>query len=220
VIEPSWLRATRQSYDTVAVDYANLLNGELAAKPVDRAVLALFAELVQAAGGGSVADLGCGPRSRDGTPRVTGPLRACVDLSPGMVAVARRSHPGLRYDVGSMSSLDIAEGVLAGALAWYSVFHTPTEALPELFAEFRRVLRVGGQLLLAFQAGDEPVHLEQAYGHPVSLVVHRRSPDRVADLLVSAGLVVHARVLRKPDRGERSPQAYLLARKPAGAAIA
>jgi SAM-dependent methyltransferase len=220
VIEPSWLRATRQSYDTVAVDYANLLNGELAAKPVDRAVLALFAELVRAAGGGSVADLGCGPG------RVTAHLAslglsACgVDLSPGMVAVARRSHPGLRYDVGSMSSLDIAEGVLAGAVAWYSVIHTPTEALPELFAEFRRVLRVGGQLLLAFQAGDEPVHLEQEYGHPVSLVVHRRSPDRVADLLVSAGLVVHARVLREPDRGARSPQAYLLARKPAGAAIA
>jgi hypothetical protein len=57
--EPMFVRATRAAYDTVAVDYAELLRDELAAKPVDRALLALFAELVR--GGGPVADLGCGP---------------------------------------------------------------------------------------------------------------------------------------------------------------
>jgi hypothetical protein len=88
--------------------------------------------------------------------------------------------------------------------------------LPVVFAEFHRVLAPGGERLLAFQAGDERLHLQQAYGHAVSLDAYRLSPDRVADLLGRAGLVVHARVIREPDDAEKVQQAYLLARKSAG----
>lgn len=66
--EASYLSGTRAAYDTVAVDYAELLTTELAAKPLDRGLLAAFAELVKNSGGGPVADLGCGPG------RVTGHL--------------------------------------------------------------------------------------------------------------------------------------------------
>ena len=61
VAEPAYLRATRAAYDTVAADYAALLRTELAGKPLDRALLGAFAELVRADGNGTVADLGCGP---------------------------------------------------------------------------------------------------------------------------------------------------------------
>jgi hypothetical protein len=53
--EPDFLRATRVAYDTVAVDYAELLRTELGKKPLDRAMLAAFAELVQTSGAGLVA---------------------------------------------------------------------------------------------------------------------------------------------------------------------
>jgi SAM-dependent methyltransferase len=143
-----------------------------------------------------------------------------VDLSPRMVAVARQAHPGLRFDVCSMLALDLPDGVLGGVLAWYSIIHIPQERLPEVFAEFRRVLAPGGHVLLAFQAGDEPLHLTQALGHAISLDFHRRQPDRVAGLLGQAGLVVRARLLREPDDdgdfAERTQQTFLLARKPAG----
>lgn len=213
--EPPYLRATRTAYDTVAVDYAELVRTELAAKPLDRAVLAAFAELVRAAGDGPVVDAGCGPG------RVTAHLHSLgvaafgVDLSPEMVAVARRSHPGLRFDEGTMTALDLEDGVLRGLVAWYSIIHTPPERLPDVFAEFHRVLGHGGQLLLAFQAGDERVHLEHAYGHDLSLDAYRLSPDLVVELLRQAGLVVHARMLREPAGGERNRQAYLLAGKQA-----
>ena len=211
--DPSWLHETRRSYDAVAADYADLLRDELATKPLDRAMLAAFAEEVRARGGGPVADLGCGPG------RVTAHLAALgldvhgVDLSAAMVDVARRTYPGLRFDEGSMTDLDLDDGALAGIVAWYSVIHTPTNRLPEVFTEFARVLRPGGELLLAFQVGSEQVRLEQAYGHPVSLVVHRRSPDEVAGLLRDAALDVHARLVREPEGSEKCPQAYLLARR-------
>lgn len=66
---------------------------------------------------------------------------------------------------------------------------------------------------LPFQVGDERVHLEQAYGHAVALDAYRMAPERVAELLRQAGLVVHARLLRQPEVPEKVEQAYLVVRK-------
>lgn len=82
-----------------------------------------------------------------------------------------------------------------------------------VFAEFHRVLARGGHLLLAFQVGDEPMHLAQAFGHTVSLDFYRLSPGRVAEQLSQAGFAVQARLLREPDENEKTQQAHLLARK-------
>ncbi len=208
--------ATRLAYDTVAADYAKLLSTELESKPLDRGLLGVFAEYVLSAGLGPVADVGCGPG------RVTTFLAGLgldvtgVDLSPGMVDIARSRYPELRFEVGAMAALDLDDGVLGGVLAWYSIIHTPPDQLSIAFAELGRVLAPGGHLLLAFQAGDDDhVHREEAYGHAVSLDSYRHSPDRVAESLKQAGLPVHTRVLRAPDDSgsETSPQAYFLARK-------
>jgi SAM-dependent methyltransferase len=213
--EPSYLTVTRAAYDTVAVDYAEVLKTELTKKPLDRAMLATFAELVQAAGAGPVADLGCGPG------RVTAHLDSLgvsafgVDLSPNMVEVARRMYPGLRFDEGSIAALDLESDFLGGIVAWYSIIHTPPELLPVVFAEFYRTLAPGGHLLLAFQVGDERRRLEQAYGHAVSCDAYRLPPDLITELLSQAGIVVTARLVREPGEMEKSPQAYLLAHKPA-----
>jgi hypothetical protein len=87
-----------------------------------------------------------------------------------------------------------------------------------VFAEFHRTLLDGGLVLLAFQAGDEPRHLGFAYGHEIDLDAYRLPPDHISELLLQAGLVVEAQLLREPDdRYEKTPQAYLLARKPSTA---
>ncbi|MFJ8021353.1 class I SAM-dependent DNA methyltransferase [Streptomyces sp. NPDC096311] len=206
--------ATRASYDTVAVAYNELLKAELENKPFDRAMLAAFAEKVRDGGGGQVADLGCGPG------RVTIHLEGLgldaygIDLSPQMVALARRSHPHLRFEVGSMTDLDIEDASLAGALVWYSTVHTPLEELPLFFAEFHRILAPGGHLLIAFKVGAERVHLDHAYGHDLDLDVYRFPPERVVELLGDAGLVEVARLVREADAHEKTPQAFVLARKP------
>src|SRR3712207_2760649 len=89
----------RAAYDAVAGAYDAELRDELDAKPLDRALLTALTEL---AGPGPIADVGCGPG------HVTRFLAAWhaevlgIDLSPGMIAVARDRSPGLAFAVGSM----------------------------------------------------------------------------------------------------------------------
>jgi len=215
VAEPDFLSSTRAAYDVVARDYAEHFRAELASKPLDRALFAGFAELVRDAGVGAVLDVGCGPgRLTDYLHRL-GLMVFGVDLSSEMVAVARRTYPNIRFDVGSMLALDLPDGTLGGVVANYSIIHVPCEQLPEVFAEFYRVLASGGYVLLVFQVGDERLQLTEAFGHPIALNFYRRPPDRVAKLLRQAGLDPRVQMVREPDEGvEKTQQAYLLAYKP------
>ncbi|MGP4046061.1 class I SAM-dependent methyltransferase [Streptomyces sp. 2A115] len=213
MIEPDFLRTTRTGYDSVAVRYAELFADGLEDYPLDRAMLTAFAELVRADGGGPVADVGCGPGHVTALLRSLGLNASGIDLSTEMVALARKAHPDLRFEAGSMSALDVADGALGGLLARYSIIHTPPERLPELLAEFHRVLAPGGHLLLAFMAHDQPSAPAESFDHKVALA-YRWSPDRVAELLQETGLVETARLLRAPKENERGfPQAHLLARR-------
>ena len=196
---PDWIGDTRTSYDTVAVSYADLLRDALAGEPFQRGVLALFAEVVRAQGPGPVADVGCGPG------RLTGHLHGLgldafgVDLSPRMIEVARRDHPGLRFEVGSMTALDLADDVLTGLLAWFSLIHVPDDEVPGVLAEFRRVLRPGAPLLIGFHAGEGSRLKTEGYGgHPMKVHVHRRSPAKVATWPAAAGLAVETAMVHHP----------------------
>ncbi|MDN3294941.1 methyltransferase domain-containing protein [Streptomyces ficellus] len=211
--EPRYVRTTRESYDAIAVSYAEHFRDVFDTQAYDRAMLAAFAELVRGAGGGPVVDLGSGPGWVTARLHSLGLAVSGIDLSPAMVALARRTYPDLRFDEGSMTALDMADGALAGVVAWYSLIHIAPRDVPAVLAEFHRVLAPGGHLLLAFQVGDEPLRLTEALGHAVSLDFHRWSPDRLAALLDGAGFTLDARLLREPSATERTPQAYLLARK-------
>lgn len=211
--DASFLSLTRTAYDAVAVDYAALHSDASAEIPLDRAMFGLFADLVRPLGG-PVADVGCG------TGRATGRLAALgldvtgIDLSPGMLDVARSALPDLAFREGSMTDLDLPDGSQAGIAAVYSTIHVPTGLLPGVFASFARALAPGGELMVVFQVGEEPRYMEDVLGHGVDLVFHRRTTEQIAGLMEDAGLRVHTRAVREPQDGERTPHAHVFARKP------
>ncbi|SER86376.1 Ubiquinone/menaquinone biosynthesis C-methylase UbiE [Lentzea albida] len=193
-------------YDSVAPLYAELFSDMLDTRPFERAMLAAFAELTD----GPVADLGCGPGHLTAHLHGLGLDVFGLDLSPAMVELAREAHPHLRFEVGSMAELDLANGALGGILAFYSVIHLPPAELPAVFAEFFRVLAPGGHLMLGFFAGDDPEPVE--FDHKVT-PAYRWSPSGMGELLRQAGFAEVGRLVREPIEGERFLQAQLLARK-------
>jgi SAM-dependent methyltransferase len=195
-----WLADTRTSYDTVADNYSDYTRDALAGELYLLGALALFADLVHAVGGGPVADVGCGPGHITAHLNKLGVAAFGIDLSPAMIDLARREHPDLRFEVGSMTDLQLADASIAALLAFWSLIHIPDDAVPAVFGHFHRVLRPGGPLLLGFHVGDESRLKTQGYGrHPMKVYVHRRQPDRVAAWLHDAGFTVKAQLLIDPD---------------------
>ncbi|WP_280398503.1 class I SAM-dependent methyltransferase [Nocardia carnea] len=206
--EASFLTDTRTGYDTIAAAYAEQFADELDASPWERAILTAFAEVVGP--GEPVADIGCGPGRVTGFLAERGLAVRGLDLSPAMVELARRRHPDIRFEVGSMTALDISDGSLAAVAAWYSLIHIPPAERPGVLAEFHRVLRPGGRVLLGFQAGTETKHYDEGFGFAVSLDFHRIAPDGLAAEAEAAGFAVEMRFVRAPAGTETTPQAALL----------
>ncbi|MDW5325589.1 class I SAM-dependent methyltransferase [Plantactinospora sp. KLBMP9567] len=212
--ETPFLHATRESYDALAVNHLDVVATDLSRLPLERALLAVFAEWVQATGNTVVADIGCGPGRLTNALHEHGLSAFGVDLSPEMIAVARRTYPGLRFEVGSMLALDIPDSSLGGILANYSIIHVPWEYRSQVFAEFHRMLAPGGQLMLAFQVGDDRRHYDGVDDLTLSLDFYRQQPEEVAELLDKAGFEIRVKTIRAPDsEREVTQQGHLLARK-------
>jgi SAM-dependent methyltransferase len=214
--DPVHVSTTRDAYDATADLYVERIGTEIAAAveaPLDRAVLVAFSELL--APGAQVADLGCGPGRAAAFLAARGLDVVGVDLSPAMVAIARTTHPGIRFEEGRLDALPLADESQAGAVCWYSIIHTPPSELDAIARELRRVVAVDGHLLVAFQAGDgEAVHRDEIQGREVSITNYRHSPAAVAEALTSAGFGVTARAVREPQQPhESTPQAFLFARR-------
>lgn len=197
VIELGSLPATRDAYDTVAARYAQQFTDTLRDRPVERALLAAFAELVRASGDDEVADLGCGPGHITAHLCRLGLRAFGVDASTAMIELARVANPDLRFEVGSMAALDIADGALGGVVSRSSIIHTPPQELPAVVAEFARVLTPGGHLLISCFATDDPSIPTQSFDHSV-VRAYRWSPNRLAGLLRDVGVSEVARVLCEP----------------------
>jgi ubiquinone/menaquinone biosynthesis C-methylase UbiE len=209
----SWLEDIQTSYDTVADSYSDVTREALAGETYLRAALGLFADLVHALGGGPVADVGCGPGHVTAHLYKLGVDIFGIDLSPAMIEIARREHPDLRFEVGSMTDLQLADASVVAVLAFWSLIHIPDAEIPAVLGHFRRVLRPGGALLLGFHVGDESRLKTQGYGgHPMKLYVHHRQPGQVSAWLRDAGFTIEAQLLLDPD--ERTPGAILFARRP------
>ncbi|MFI8295972.1 class I SAM-dependent methyltransferase [Streptomyces nigra] len=103
-----FLEATRASYDTIAAAYTDRFpNRPGDWHPLDRSLIGAFAELAAVHAPAPVADLGSGPGAVTAHLHGLGLTVFGVDLSPGMVALARRAHPAPRFHVGSMKDVDL-----------------------------------------------------------------------------------------------------------------
>ena len=108
-----------RSYDAVAGKYADAYGGELAGKPLDRALLACLIE--QAGQGAPIADIGCGPGHIAAWIAGHGRAAVGIDLSAGMVAAASRAYPDAEFREGDFLDLPARDGEFGAVVAFYSI---------------------------------------------------------------------------------------------------
>jgi len=190
------LDAVRTGYDAVCDEYARRFQRELDRKPFDRALLDRFAETMR--GAGRVADIGCGPGHISRYLHERGVDVVGVDLSPGMIARARKLHPEIAFEVGDMLELEAPDGAWAGVAAFYSIIHVPREQVVRALGEMLRTLRPRGELLLACHLGEGTNHLSEWWGTPVEIDFHFFERQEMEQKLARAGFRVDEVLEREP----------------------
>jgi ubiquinone/menaquinone biosynthesis C-methylase UbiE len=211
-VDPFSPEAVRAAYDTVAEDYEAAFGDDIDRLPLERAMLDLAVATMPA--GGTVLDLGCGTGSAGGYLAGVGAAVVGVDLSMGMLAVAR-SAVRLPVIQGDMRRLPFDDGVFGAVITYYSIQHVTRSQVAGALGEVARVLRTDGVLLVATHLGDGDVYSEEFLGHriaPVGGALY--SAEEVTGELDRAGFAVTSAEQRGPLAHEYpSQRIFLLARR-------
>jgi SAM-dependent methyltransferase len=206
---------TSASYDAVADAYTAHLYHELAHKPLDREWLARFAR--SAGQYGPICDLGCGPGHVARYLHEQGAQVLGMDLSPRMVTLARQFADEIEFRVGNMVELAVDNEVWGGIVAFYAIIHVPRASIDTAMREFWRVLRPGGEILLAFHVGDETRHFDTFMEQPVFLDFIFYPRAWIEERLQAAGFEILESIERDHYEGFEvaTRRAYIHAHKPA-----
>jgi SAM-dependent methyltransferase len=187
---------TRSSYDAVAAEYAARFQDEMDDKPFDRDCLDRLAREVGNLG--PICDLGCGPGQIARYLHRQGVATLGMDLSPRMVAEARRLNPEISFHEGDMLALPDPDESWGGIAAFYCIIHIPREKVVTALREMRRVLKPGGMLLITFHIGDEVKHIQEWWERKVDLDFAYFQPAEMEAWLEQAGFELEETLVREP----------------------
>ena len=98
-----------------------------------------------------VLDVGCGDGARTLANLPDGSVG--LDVSRRGLDLAAETVPTARLVHGELSELPFADDAFDAVTAYHAVFHVPRARHPEVYAEFARVLRPGGRLLMTLPGG-------------------------------------------------------------------
>ena len=134
---------------------------------------------------GGVLDAGCGPGQWTDFLAQRGLAVSGIDLVPEFVERAREQYPDLSFEVGGFEALDAKTNSLGGVLSWYSLIHHHPQDIEAPLAEFARVIRPGGGLLVGFFEGATVEPFDHA-----ATTGYRWPVTELAQKLVTAGFDV------------------------------
>lgn len=201
-------------YDKTAEAYATKFIDELSHKHLDRILLTSFA--AENKDMGRCIDLGCGPGqttkylSENGIADLLG-----IDISPVMIATAKKLNPLLLFEENDILKLSYADGSFASAVAFYAIVHFDYEQVKKAFHEIARVLTSKGQFLFSFHIGDSAIRVDNFLDQQVSIDFYFFDTTKIIDLLLENGFDIIDVIERKPykDLEFQSQRAYIWVKK-------
>ena len=199
-------------YNKTAKNYADKFMDELSKKHFDRVLLKAFA--FENLNKGKLIDLGCGPG------QTTKYLSECgmsdlvgVDISPGMVKIAKTINPQLNFQTADILNLKYADAFFSSAIAFYAIVHFDHGQIKTAFKEIKRVLAENGQFLFSFHIGHNVLHLDNFLDHQVNIDFYFFEINEIVDLLMGMGFGIIDIIERQPYQAEyQSKRAYIWAK--------
>jgi len=186
--------------------WASSYDGPNSAFDVDEPVLAeILAELPP----GPAVDAACGTGRYAALLTARGHAVIGVDTSPDMLAHARKRLPANDFRVGDVTGLPVADATVDLVTCGLALTHVPS--LDPVFAEFARVLRPGGHVVIADMHPERVLRgavppLRDADGRPVRVPAHRHLIGDYVRAALAAGFTVRRCVepVLTPPVGERA----------------
>ncbi|WP_336035850.1 class I SAM-dependent methyltransferase [Halobacterium yunchengense] len=191
-------RDVRRGYETHAERYA-------AARSTDDRERAILDSFFGDCGGlECVLDAGCGGGSPVLRRLAADATAVGLDFARNLLDVAADAAPDARLVHGDVTALPLRDDAVDAVVAVDSVIHVPVPEHAATFAEFARVLRPGGRLLVS----EAPAPFERSHddwlGAGAEMAWHMAGTERTREHLRDAGFRV-TEYWPAPDTGPDEP---------------
>jgi len=143
---------TQIAYNMTACKYHLNFRNEIAQKEYDRMLLDRFSEMLKT--DSLLCDAGCGPSGHIGKylyekgHRIVG-----IDISQKCIDIASSYNLDIDFRRLDMMNTDFKNDHFDGIVSFYSIIYTPKEHIDKIFAEFNRILKREGKLLIVVKKG-------------------------------------------------------------------
>ncbi len=193
-------RRTLEAYDTAAAQFADDWNGQPPPADLHDLIRRYF-------NAGDTADIGCGS-GREVAWLIAHDYPAVgYDASPGLIAQARRRHPGCDFRIAALPELeDLASASFANVLCETVIMHLPRDEIARSVQRLIDIAKDGGVVYLSWRVskdGDQRDKNGRLYAaFDASLV--RQALGRAEILFdeeavsASSGKIIHRIIARKP----------------------
>ena len=181
-------------YNSIAEDYAKTFDPKQSEE--DLKFLNIFLSHLKL--GNKILDIGCGTGFSSKYFTGKGMLTEGIDLSEGMIAIAKRNYPSLSFQIADLRDF-IPEEHVDAVWAGYSLFHFEKEYLEETFNLIKSYLKPAGIFGLVIQEGYGEIEMDEPFMPDKKIYIHLYTVEEMTEILNKYGFEVVDSSIKKAE---------------------
>ncbi len=138
-----------------------------------------------------------------------------IDLSEGMINIAKHKNPDIEFIKGDMLDLELKEESLGGAILYYSIVHFTLEEVEKVFKKLWEILEDNWVVFMAFHVGDKVLHMDSLFDEKVEIDYMFFDTDKIVNILNKNKYRVIEAITRYPYENHEyaSKKGYIICQK-------
>jgi ubiquinone/menaquinone biosynthesis C-methylase UbiE len=121
-----------------------------------------------------------------------------MDISEKCVELARLNNPDMKFECTDIGRVPFDDNTFDGLISYYSIINTPKIYVNRIFAEFSRVLKPGGYLLVAVKAGTTEGFVDDLLGIKTKIYTTLFTLEEITAYFSEAGFLLEFIDKRNP----------------------